>query len=76
MTNIFVAKLDYGVTQENLKSEFEKFGKVNKLFIYLNKLLINFVTLIIILKLKSCKSEEQPIQANLEKINNKVEIVK
>ena len=37
MTNIFVAKLDYGVTQEDLKSEFGKFGKVNKVSIAMDK---------------------------------------
>jgi RNA recognition motif-containing protein len=30
MTSIFVAKLDFGVTQEELKSTFEKFGRVAK----------------------------------------------
>lgn len=33
MTSIFVAKLDYGISQEELKSEFEKFGRVNKVTI-------------------------------------------
>jgi RNA recognition motif-containing protein len=37
MTNIFVAKLDYGVTQEDLKAEFEQFGKVNKVSIAMDK---------------------------------------
>lgn len=30
MTSIFVAKLDFGVTQEELKSTFEEFGRVAK----------------------------------------------
>ena len=33
MTSIFVAKLDYGVDQEDLKSLFEQHGKVNKVTI-------------------------------------------
>ncbi|MES2589431.1 MAG: hypothetical protein V4622_10655 [Bacteroidota bacterium] len=37
MTNIFVAKLDYGVTQEHLKAEFEKFGKVSKVSVAMDK---------------------------------------
>jgi RNA recognition motif-containing protein len=37
MTNIFVAKLDYGVTQEDLKAEFEQFGRVNKVSIAMDK---------------------------------------
>lgn len=37
MTNIFVAKLDYGVTQEDLKSAFEQFGRVNKVSIAMDK---------------------------------------
>lgn len=30
MTSIFVAKLDFGVVQEDLKTLFEQYGKVNK----------------------------------------------
>jgi RNA recognition motif-containing protein len=37
MTNIFVAKLDYGVTQEDLQSLFEQFGKVNKVSLAMDK---------------------------------------
>eukprot|EP01041_Mallomonas_annulata_P039805 gene39805-63570_t len=33
MTSIFVAKLDFGVSQEELKSVFERFGRVNKVTI-------------------------------------------
>lgn len=33
MTSIFVAKLDYGVSQDELRSAFERFGKVNKVTI-------------------------------------------
>lgn len=33
MTSIFVAKLDFGITQEELKSVFERFGRVNKVTI-------------------------------------------
>ncbi len=37
MTNIFVARLDYGVTQEELKSAFEQFGQVNKASLAMDK---------------------------------------
>ncbi len=37
MTSIFVAKLDYGVSQEELKSVFERFGKVNKVTIAMDR---------------------------------------
>jgi len=37
MTNIFVARLDYGVTQEELKSAFEQFGQVNKASLAIDK---------------------------------------
>ena len=37
MTNIFVARLDYGVTQEELKSAFEEFGQVNKASLAMDK---------------------------------------
>ncbi|MCE3294984.1 MAG: hypothetical protein K0R65_698 [Crocinitomicaceae bacterium] len=37
MTSIFVAKLDYGVSQEELKSAFERFGKVNKVTIAMDR---------------------------------------
>lgn len=37
MTNIFVARLDYGVTQEDLKNAFEQFGKVNKVSLATDK---------------------------------------
>ncbi|MGV3630874.1 MAG: RNA recognition motif domain-containing protein [Bacteroidota bacterium] len=37
MTSIFVAKLDYGVSQEELKSVFERFGKVNKVTIAIDR---------------------------------------
>lgn len=37
MTNIFVAKLDYGITQEQLKSSFEQYGRVNKVTIATDK---------------------------------------
>lgn len=37
MTSIFVAKLDYGVSQEELKSAFERFGKVNKVTIAIDR---------------------------------------
>lgn len=37
MTSIFVAKLDYGVSQEELKSVFERFGKVNKVTIAVDR---------------------------------------
>ena len=37
MTNIFVARLDYGVTQEELKSAFEQYGQVNKVSLAIDK---------------------------------------
>ncbi|MBP6458890.1 MAG: hypothetical protein KA264_02225 [Crocinitomicaceae bacterium] len=37
MTNIFVARLDYGVTQEELKSTFEQYGQVNKVSLAIDK---------------------------------------
>jgi RNA recognition motif-containing protein len=37
MTSIFVAKLDFGVSQEELKSAFERFGRVNKATIATDK---------------------------------------
>jgi RNA recognition motif-containing protein len=37
MTNIFVARLDYGVTQEELKSAFEQYGHVNKVSLAIDK---------------------------------------
>lgn len=37
MTNIFVARLDYGVTQEQLRSAFEQFGQVNKASLAIDK---------------------------------------
>ncbi|MBI2257547.1 MAG: hypothetical protein HYU67_01450 [Flavobacteriia bacterium] len=37
MTSIFVAKLDYGVTNEELKNLFESFGKVSKVSIPIDK---------------------------------------
>ncbi len=37
MTNIFVARLDFGVSQEELKKAFEQYGKVNKVAIATNK---------------------------------------
>lgn len=37
MTNIFVARLDYGVTQEELKSAFEQYGQVNKVSLAVDK---------------------------------------
>lgn len=37
MTNIFVARLDFGVSQEELKKAFEQYGKVNKVTIATDK---------------------------------------
>lgn len=37
MTNIFVARLDFGVTQDDLKTAFEQYGKVNKVSIAIDK---------------------------------------
>lgn len=37
MTNIFVARLDYGVTQEELKKAFEQYGQVNKVSLATDK---------------------------------------
>jgi RNA recognition motif-containing protein len=37
MTNIFVARLDYGVTQEELKSAFEQYGQVTKVSLAIDK---------------------------------------
>jgi len=37
MTNIFVARLDYGVTQEELKNAFEQYGQVNKVSLAIDK---------------------------------------
>jgi RNA recognition motif-containing protein len=37
MMNIFVARLDFGVTQEELKKAFEQYGKVNKVSIATDK---------------------------------------
>jgi RNA recognition motif-containing protein len=37
MMNIFVARLDFGVTQEELKKAFEQYGKVNKVTIATDK---------------------------------------
>lgn len=37
MTSIFVAKLDYGITPEDLRSAFEQYGKVNKVTIATDK---------------------------------------
>jgi RNA recognition motif-containing protein len=37
MTNIFVARLDYGVTQEELKQAFEQYGQVNKVSLAIDK---------------------------------------
>lgn len=37
MTSIFVAKLDYGITSEELRSAFEQYGKVNKVTIATDK---------------------------------------
>jgi RNA recognition motif-containing protein len=37
MTNIFVARLDYGVTQEELKNAFEQYGQVNKVSLAMDK---------------------------------------
>ncbi len=37
MTNIFVARLDYGVTQEELQQAFEQFGQVNKASLAIDK---------------------------------------
>ena len=37
MTNIFVARLDFGVSQEELKKAFEQYGKVNKATIATDK---------------------------------------
>ena len=37
MTNIFVARLDYAVTQEELKSAFGDFGQVNKASLAIDK---------------------------------------
>jgi RNA recognition motif-containing protein len=37
MTNIFVARLDYGVTQDELRSIFEEYGQVNKASLAMDK---------------------------------------
>ncbi len=37
MMNIFVARLDFGVSQEELKKAFEQYGKVNKVTIATDK---------------------------------------
>jgi len=37
MTNIFVARLDYGVTQDELRSIFEEYGQVNKASLAIDK---------------------------------------
>ena len=37
MMNIFVARLDFGVSQEELKRAFEQYGKVNKVTIATDK---------------------------------------
>lgn len=37
MTSIFVAKLDFGVTEEELRNEFERFGAVSKVHIAKDK---------------------------------------
>ena len=37
MMNIFVAKLDFGVSSDQLRQEFERFGKVNKATVALDR---------------------------------------
>lgn len=37
MTNIFVARLDYGVTQEDLQNAFEAYGQVNKVSLAMDR---------------------------------------
>jgi RNA recognition motif-containing protein len=37
MMNIFVARLDFGVSQEELRRVFEQYGKVNKVTIATDK---------------------------------------
>ena len=37
MTNIFVARLDYGVTQEDLQTAFADYGQVNKVSLAMDR---------------------------------------